>query len=423
MTKPRSRARRRGMVHRGRCRRAGAARQPVHDVRHGVLPGRVVRCRNPACDGSEFEPVPAVAARHGVVVHRRAVPAAAAVRPDHRSVRAVRHRRGRAGRREDGRARPGRRRLRRRRPARRQRGRARRRDALRGRRQRVPIWRWKPAKGPDDERRRTRHRRPRRRHAPVGQVGPQLRRVRRRRRARRARRRRRRLARRAVRRRRRHHAQRLPRLRRRARRSPRRSAGSGAAGGVVLRRVRLGRDGARRRPGPDPRRAVRRRARRRRRHHAEGLPRAERRRPPRRPGLAAVPPARRHQPDVLRALRPPPHGPLRRDRARLRQGEGEERAPRPAQPERALPQGGRPRTRCSPSPMVADPLRLLDICATSDGGAAVVLSSMEFARRHGATDPVRVRGDLHGHADVPEHGHRDAELRHRLGRRARAARR
>ena len=36
------------------------------------------------------------------------------------------------------------------------------------------------------------------------------------------------------------------------------------------------------------------------------------------------------------------------------------------------------------SPMVADPLRLLEICATSDGGAALVLSSMEFARRHGS---------------------------------------
>jgi acetyl-CoA acetyltransferase len=32
--------------------------------------------------------------------------------------------------------------------------------------------------------------------------------------------------------------------------------------------------------------------------------------------------------------------------------------------------------------MVADPLRLLEICATSDGGAALVLSSMDFARRH-----------------------------------------
>jgi acetyl-CoA acetyltransferase len=33
------------------------------------------------------------------------------------------------------------------------------------------------------------------------------------------------------------------------------------------------------------------------------------------------------------------------------------------------------------SPMVSDPLRLLEICATSDGGAAVVLSSMEYARK------------------------------------------
>src|SRR4051812_31647888 len=43
------------------------------------------------------------------------------------------------------------------------------------------------------------------------------------------------------------------------------------------------------------------------------------------------------------------------------------------------------------SPMVADPLRLLEICATSDGGAAVVLASMDFARRH-TTGPVRVAG-------------------------------
>jgi acetyl-CoA acetyltransferase len=42
------------------------------------------------------------------------------------------------------------------------------------------------------------------------------------------------------------------------------------------------------------------------------------------------------------------------------------------------------------SPVVADPLRLLDICATSDGGAAVVLASEAFAKRH-ATDPVRIR--------------------------------
>ncbi len=43
------------------------------------------------------------------------------------------------------------------------------------------------------------------------------------------------------------------------------------------------------------------------------------------------------------------------------------------------------------SPVVSDPLRLLDICATSDGGAAVVLTSLAFARRH-ATQPVRIAG-------------------------------
>ena len=40
------------------------------------------------------------------------------------------------------------------------------------------------------------------------------------------------------------------------------------------------------------------------------------------------------------------------------------------------------------SPMVADPLRLLEICATSDGGAALVLSSMAFARRHTGASPL-----------------------------------
>ncbi|MEU5146784.1 lipid-transfer protein [Streptomyces yangpuensis] len=43
------------------------------------------------------------------------------------------------------------------------------------------------------------------------------------------------------------------------------------------------------------------------------------------------------------------------------------------------------------SAVVADPLRLLDICATSDGGAALVLTSMDFARSRGVADPVRVR--------------------------------
>jgi len=44
------------------------------------------------------------------------------------------------------------------------------------------------------------------------------------------------------------------------------------------------------------------------------------------------------------------------------------------------------------SPMVADPLRLLEICATSDGAAAVVLTSMDWARRNGHRAPVRIRG-------------------------------
>lgn len=42
------------------------------------------------------------------------------------------------------------------------------------------------------------------------------------------------------------------------------------------------------------------------------------------------------------------------------------------------------------SAVVSDPLHLLDICATSDGGAAIVISSMEYARKH-TTDPVRIR--------------------------------
>lgn len=44
----------------------------------------------------------------------------------------------------------------------------------------------------------------------------------------------------------------------------------------------------------------------------------------------------------------------------------------------------------SASPVVADPLRLLHICATSDGGAALVLASTEWARAHGHDRPVRV---------------------------------
>jgi len=41
------------------------------------------------------------------------------------------------------------------------------------------------------------------------------------------------------------------------------------------------------------------------------------------------------------------------------------------------------------SPMVSDPLRLLEICATSDGGAAVVLCSMEYAKKH-TSNPISI---------------------------------
>ncbi|MBF82018.1 MAG: lipid-transfer protein [Actinobacteria bacterium] len=44
------------------------------------------------------------------------------------------------------------------------------------------------------------------------------------------------------------------------------------------------------------------------------------------------------------------------------------------------------------SPIVADPLRLLEICTTSDGGAALVVSSLKYARQKGVTDPVKISG-------------------------------
>ncbi len=42
------------------------------------------------------------------------------------------------------------------------------------------------------------------------------------------------------------------------------------------------------------------------------------------------------------------------------------------------------------SAMVADPLKLLNICATSDGGAAVVVCSLDYARRIGRADAVKI---------------------------------
>ncbi len=42
------------------------------------------------------------------------------------------------------------------------------------------------------------------------------------------------------------------------------------------------------------------------------------------------------------------------------------------------------------SAMVADPLRLMDICATSDGGAALIVSSLDYARKLGKADAPRI---------------------------------
>lgn len=42
------------------------------------------------------------------------------------------------------------------------------------------------------------------------------------------------------------------------------------------------------------------------------------------------------------------------------------------------------------SAMVADPLRLMDICATSDGGAAIVIASEAYARKIGRGDAVKI---------------------------------
>lgn len=72
------------------------------------------------------------------------------------------------------------------------------------------------------------------------------------------------------------------------------------------------------------------------------------------------------------------------------------------------------------SAVVADPLRLLDICATSDGAAALVLCGMDYARRRRGCGPGSHTGRLHGHAHLPEPRPGPAGHRHRFGGRGRA---
>ena len=54
------------------------------------------------------------------------------------------------------------------------------------------------------------------------------------------------------------------------------------------------------------------------------------------------------------------------------------------------------------SPMVAYPLRLLELCATSDGAAAVILSSMEVARRY-TNNPITVAAVSAMSPTYPDH--------------------
>lgn len=56
------------------------------------------------------------------------------------------------------------------------------------------------------------------------------------------------------------------------------------------------------------------------------------------------------------------------------------------------------------SPVVSDPLRLLDICATSDGAACMIITSMEFARKHLGENAVipRVRAVSTGTPSFPQ---------------------
>jgi acetyl-CoA acetyltransferase len=44
------------------------------------------------------------------------------------------------------------------------------------------------------------------------------------------------------------------------------------------------------------------------------------------------------------------------------------------------------------SPLVSAPLRLFEICATSDGGAALVITSMDYAKKKGINNPVKISG-------------------------------
>ena len=208
----------------------------------------------------------------------------------------------------------------------------------------------------------------------------------------RARRRRPRLARHPVRRRGRHHPQRLPGVHRR--RDVRPEAGLDRRARLVeLRRVRVGRAGAAPGARADPRRAS---ATSRLVIGADTTPKGF---------FAPVGGERRNDPDWLRfhllgATNPVYFALYARRRMdvygatsrRLRARQGEELA---ATGSRTRTRASARRTRSTTSlnsPVVADPLRLLDICATSDGAAAMIVSSMDFAAHAPRLAPTACRG-------------------------------
>ena len=170
---------------------------------------------------------------------------------------------------------------------------------------------------------------------------------------------------------------------------------TGRPGLERLRGLRLGRGGHRQRPGPDPGRPVRRRAGGRRRHHAEGLLRPGRRRD------------RKDDPDWLRfhlmGATNPTYFALYARRRMDRFGATEEDFAQ-VKVKNARHGLANPYARYRKevtvdevlaSPMVADPLRLLEICATSDGGAALVLVD------HGLRPAPRRRGRTRSSPSTP----------------------
>ena len=76
------------------------------------------------------------------------------------------------------------------------------------------------------------------------------------------------------------------------------------------------------------------------------------------------------------------------------------------------------------SAVVSDPLHLLDICATSDGAAAVILCSTEYAAKHGLGGGVKINAISTVTPTFPQHRDRHAaalDRRDHVGRRGRSA--